>query len=225
MGWTMTNGLKIAVFRALYLGDLLTAVPALRALRRHFPTAEITLIGLPWAESFVRHIPYLDRFVPFEGYPGIDETPVDPARVAGFLAEQRAYEYDIAIQMHGSGEASNSFVPDLGARLTVGYYRGARPDYLTLARPYPDDLPEVRRNLNLVRLLGATSRDTHLEFPLLPEDNREAAALLDDLGVENGPLIGIHPGAKSPARRWPAESYAAAADLLADRTDAQILIT
>lgn len=217
---------RVAVFRALQLGDLLVAVPALRTIRARFPDAEITLIGLQWAKTFVQHFPhYVDRFVKFVGFPGITEVDVVPERVVAFIEEQRAYGYDLVIQMHGSGSASNPFALALGGGMTIGYYEGECPEGLTLGAPYPDDQPEVLRDLGLAKLLGCSNLDPRLEFPLFNSDRAEAAALLRGLPRADRPWIGIHAGARSPARRWPAESFAVVADYLVRRFDAQIILT
>src|SRR5918912_245405 len=208
-----TANCKIAVFRALYLGDLLLAGPALRALRAGFPEAEITLIGLPWAASFARRFRrYVDRFVEFGGYPGIDEVAVDPGRSAQFVQEQRAYGYDLVVQMQGSGRTSNPCALALGGRMTAGYYEGKPPPGLTFGAPYPDDQPEVLRNVGLISLLGCPHRGLELEFPLFARDRAEAAALLTPHPPAPSPSRGEGERAASPlprqgegpgAARWP----------------------
>lgn len=225
---------RIAIFRALQLGDLLAAVPALRAIRRRFPEAEISLIGLPWAAGFAqRFARYIDRFVEFPGYPGIDEAPFEAARTARFLEEQQSYGYDLAVQMHGSGQTSNPFVLALHGKHTVGYYEGERPVGLTLAAEYPCEQHEILRNLGLAALLderrgGAGPcpiEDATLEFPLYGEDYAEAARLLALLPTGRRPWIGMHVGARPPARRWPLEHFAALADALVRTFNAEVLLT
>lgn len=232
--FTIAPPRRIAVVRALQLGDLLLAVPALRALRSRFPGAEVTLIGLPWAAEYARRFTrYIDRFVEFPGWPGIDETPYSAARTERFIDEQRDYRYDLVIQMHGSGEQSNPFALALGGEATVGYVAAeACPEgcsgALDLAARYPDDQHEIVRNLGLAWLVGADSRDTRLEFPLTPTDHAAARTLLAPLegrGNHGGPLIGLHAGARASARRWPAESFGALADLLAREMGARIVLT
>lgn len=216
---------RIAVFRALALGDLMLSVPAFRALRRRFPDAEITTIGLPWTPAFMRRFPqYVDRVVEFAGYPGIAEVPYDPQRTETFLAAQRAYGYDVVIQMHGSGQTSNPFALALGGRVTVGHYVDTPPPGLTLGRPWREE-HESARALALVGLLGGETGDVSLEFPILPDERLEASRLMKPLAARGGLWLGMHPGASVAIRRWPPHYFARVADHFAYRYGAQIVLT
>lgn len=220
----LRNVERIAVLRALHLGDLLCATPALRALKARFPVAEITLIGLPWAEDLVQRLPSIDRFVAFPGYPGIPEVEYDPERTATFLTEAREERYDLAIQMHGSGNQTNSFMADLGAGVTVGYRR-LDDDRLTFSLPYVTDESEVLRWLRLVRLLGGDTEDCRVDCPTTSDEVARATALVASVPQGPGPLVGLHAGASTPLRRWPPERFAELADALVERWNCRIVLT
>ncbi|HEU0114673.1 MAG TPA: glycosyltransferase family 9 protein, partial [Thermomicrobiales bacterium] len=215
---------RIAVFRALALGDLLCATPALRALRQQFPDAEIVLIGLPWSEALAARLDSIDRVSPFPGWPGIRETPVDAARLADLMAEAHAEPFDLAIQMHGSGEISNGFVAALGARRSLGF-RVGDDGRLSDSLPWHESEHETLRWLRLVGLLGATAPGSAPEFPLRAADHAEAAALLGALPPGDGPVVALHPGAADPARRWPPDRFARLGDELAARFGARLILT
>ena len=218
---------RIAVFRALHLGDLLLAVPGLRSLRAGFPEAEITLISLGWARWFVERFQrYVDRFVEFQGFPGIGEVDFEPHVANAAIAALREERFDLVIQLHGNGETSNRFIEAIRVPGTqsAGFYPSERPDFLTVARPYPTGKPEALRSLMLMLALGCPDTGTGLELPILAEDQEEADRLLQTLSPQR-PLIGVHAGARSPARRWPAERFAVVADALAEEHGGSILLT
>lgn len=217
---------KIAILRALHLGDLLLAVPALRSIRAGFPDAEISLVGLSWAGAFAERFScYIDRFVEFGGFPGIIETPIDPKQSARFIAEQRDYGYDLVIQMHGNGSVSNACALAFEGTVTAGLFPGKPPAGLTVGAPYPHTLPEVERNLALARLLGCPEMGIKLEFPLTDGDRAEADELLAPLDYQPRPWIGVHAGARAPARRWPERRFTAVANELAAIHGCSIVLT
>ncbi len=199
---------KVAVVRAMRIGDFVCATPALCALRAALPQAEITFIGLAFTRDLAARLPYLDRFIEFPGFPGLAEQVFDARRALDFFVQRQAEEFDLAIQMNGSGVYANPFTLMLGARVTAGWVRpGDPPGRLDAALPFPERGQEVERVLGLTSFLGAPSQGDVTEFPLWPEDETAAGDLL--AGV-NGPLIGLHPGAREEGKRWAPERFAQA---------------
>ena len=210
---------SIAVFRALQLGDLLCAVPALRALKRGWPRARVTLIGLPWARELAARFPaYVDDFMEFPGFPGLPERRSKPSDVVAFLRAAQARRFDLALQLHGSGEVSNSVVALLGARRTAGFFRDGQycPDRATYL-PWRDEEPEVERGVRLVAALGAAPCGFELEAPLLPVDREALETLATEGRLTRGAYVCVHPGAQLESRRWYPERFAIVADALAAR--------
>jgi ADP-heptose:LPS heptosyltransferase len=203
--------MKIAVFRALQLGDLLCAVPALRALKGEYPAARVTLIGLPWARWFAaRFQRYVDAFIEFPGFPGLPERACDAAALPAFFDRTRAAGFDLALQMHGSGEIVNTLLELMGARRLGGFYRVGHwcPDPERFVE-WREPEHEVLKFLRLLSHIGVPARGTHLEFPLGADDRAEQRAL----GLGN--YVCIHPGSQLASRRWPAERFAEVGDALA----------
>jgi ADP-heptose:LPS heptosyltransferase len=208
---------RVAVLRALQLGDLLCAVPALRALRAGLPTAEITLVGLGGAREFAgRFHRYLDAFLELPGFPGLPEVEPRVHEIPGFLARAQEARFDLAVQLHGSGSVTNPLTVLLGARRNAGFYQPGRfcPDE-DLFVPYPNEGHEIRRLLRLPERLGMPLQGEELEFPIRDEDRDDLRRAAPDLS--QGDYACVHPGARFESRRWPVERFAAVADALAER--------
>ncbi len=205
---------KIAVLRASALGDFLFAIPALEALRRTYPEAEIVYLGKSWHQSFVpRHISAIDRVVvvpPCAGVGEAEDFANDTAQLDNFFEEMRRECFDIALQMHGGGRFSNAFINRLGAALTVG---SRAPD----AEPLDQNIPfsfyqnEVLRCLEIAGLVGAATSDY---VPRLVVHEQDVSLARRFAGRR---YAVIHPGASDPRRRWPAEHFGVVASHFCDQ--------
>jgi ADP-heptose:LPS heptosyltransferase len=173
----------VVALRALGLGDLLTVVPALRALERAYPqhrhlvaaSAELApMIGLiGWEPAAAGELERL------------------PARLHGA---------DVGVNLHGRGPQSHRVLLDAHAHRKIWFENPDVPE----SRGAPVWRPgehEVHRWCRLLAEHGipADPGDLRIDAPPGAPPAASAGATL------------IHPGAASAARRWPAAQFAAVA--------------
>jgi ADP-heptose:LPS heptosyltransferase len=214
--WQPNERKNIVILRALQLGDMLCSVPAFRALRGTFPNAYITLVGLPWAGTFVeRFSTYLDDFVEFPGFPGFPEQRPNIAEFPYFLVEMQRLNFDLAIQMQGSVGSANSLISLWDAKSYAGFYTSGKycPDEEQFLE-YPEHESEVWRHLRLMEFLGIPLQGDELEFPIFDQDLKVFFQLEKDYALQTN-YVCIHPGARALSRRWEAKNFAEVADGLA----------
>jgi len=201
--------MNVVVFRALNLGDMLCAVPALRALRAQLPQAHITLVGLPSALPVLRRFPdYVDEFVEFPGDPAFPEQPVREEALPVFYGAMRARSFDLGIQLHGSGGRSNEVVRAMAPAQWLGFVPEPCQAVPGRLLPWPDHLHEVHRYLALLAHAGIDAHDDTLDFPLTAQDEAQADELAGRLDLDLDRAVFLHAGARLASRRWPAERYA-----------------
>ncbi|MGK5681871.1 glycosyltransferase family 9 protein [Actinoplanes sp. URMC 104] len=172
----------ILALRALGVGDLAAAVPALRGLRAAFPDHTLALAAPTWLTPLIDLIGGVDRVVAV--------ADLSPAPLP---------EAEIAVNLHGSGPQSHRL---LQAAHPAKLWAFACPEAGHLDGPsWNAEEHEVQRWCRLVRHYGVDADGSDLSLI------RPAAAPVKGATI-------IHPGAKSPSRRWPVERYAAVAKQL-----------
>ncbi|WP_370310856.1 glycosyltransferase family 9 protein [Amycolatopsis sp. WAC 01376] len=182
----MTGG--ILVLRALGLGDLLTAVPALRALRRAFDGERLVLAAPENLRDIVELIDAVDELLPTAGL-GELSWPGEPPR--------------LAVNLHGRGPES---IHDLLAQDPLELITHRHPDFPGVDGPdWPAEVHEVDRWCRLVEAARIPADRTDLALPPPPGPSPAAGAVV------------IHPGAAFAARRWPPDRYARVARALAEQ--------
>jgi heptosyltransferase-2 len=200
---------RVLVRAPNWVGDVVLSLPALRDARRAFSGARLEVLARPWVADLYRALPEVDAVRESGGHRAdvaslrgaFDLALLLPNSFASALVVWRAgipERWGYATDGRGLLLTRRARVPEAGGRSQVYYYRA------------------------MLEALGVPTEgrpDSSLRCP-----DEWSARAREALGDE-GPWIGVNAGAFfGSAKRWLPERFAAAADMVARRLDARVVL-
>lgn len=190
---------RILIVRTDRMGDMLSATPAIRAVRGRFPAARIDVLASDENVQVARANPHVERVFFFNRR--------NPLTWLKTLFQLRRQRYDLLLCLSGKSSKAAFLSRWAGARVSYGL---TVPKYARSFDRALTDVPfshMVWQQLDFLRELGIEPDGGWMEFRIPPEAARQAAEAYPR--VEGVPRLAVFIGnAKKIHSRWPAEKFA-----------------
>jgi heptosyltransferase-2 len=218
--------MHVAIFLPNWVGDVVMATPAIRALRHRFSGARFLAVCRPYVTGVLEGSPWFDARLFLERHgPWAHRWP----RVAWHL---RRWKIDVAVLFPNS--IHSALVAWLGrCKRRIGFDRGGRGWLLTAActpqrksnggfKPSPI-LDDYNR---LAETAGCPWPGYRMELFTTPADETAADSVYKKNRIERGDtVICLNPGAAfGAAKFWPADSFATLAQHLVAMGGVKVLV-
>lgn len=206
---------KILFFKPGAIGDFLHALPALTALKKKFPAAQVTVVVTPEVEPLILGTHLADSVLVFD-------KSFLKKRFRHFLdfgLGLRRQHYDLVVDMQPS---LRSLVLRLlmGAKRTLVYRKQKK------VRRGKRRLHAAENFMVTLRPIGIHDRVEEISLPVKPEAREVVGRFLSQQGVEGDSLLialNCSVGAARPARNWHTERFASLGDRLVEELGAAVV--
>lgn len=218
--------MKVLVRATNWVGDAIMSIPALYAIRQHWPEAEITILARPSVAELYSEQPFVNRAIL------LDESLVNPMAAERAARKVRNERFDCVILMQNAFSAAwlawRAKIPK-----RIGYARDGRSLLLSdaIAVPKRGEVPahEAYYYLELLRRAGWLDKlpnVTQISLTLRPGAVERAETRLQEAGARAGAVrIALAPGAAyGAAKCWLPERFATVADGLIDEFSADVIL-
>lgn len=218
--------MNILIVKLSAIGDVIHTLPALNAIRAHYPHARITwLVEAAAADLVVGHRA-LDRVIISKrkswikrlGGPGRWQALKE---MRAFVDDLRDTRYDIVIDFHGLLK-SGLLVGLARGKRKIGFGRGMQHQeysYLFLNQRVPPvdmEIHALTRGLMLIEAIGIRTEAVVYDIPVSDGERVAVDRLLGDAGLGGTRrLVAINPMALWETKLWRNDRFAALADRLA----------
>ena len=201
------------------LGDTLWGTPAIRALRKCFPTSYIGVVTSSIGKACLQHNRRIDELF-------VVNDPVFPC-LFPLYRKLKKKQITHVLNFHTSQRPILPLAAVLGATEIIGTHGMNKGlDFLLTQSLDNEQIHEIQRRLNVAARVGAHTLDSSMELFLSQEDEKIADNFLSDLNIPSYlPLIALHPGAKDRFKQWPASHFIELGDLLIRNLGCRLIVT
>ena len=222
--------MRILIVKLGSIGDIVHTLPALAALRRAMPQAEISWVVERRSSEILRDNPLLDRLIE------VDTKALRRGLMSGEtlraprqqLRRLRASAFDIALDFQGLLKSA-SIARLSGARRVFGYSRTALREpasalFLSKTVAVPKQTHVIRKSLLLLQGALDIPIPNVFSFPIRVSAKDEAEAQQVSANAGGNYAI-LNPGGGWPTKLWSTERFGKLADLLWENHGISSLIT
>jgi heptosyltransferase-2 len=215
---------RILIRSTNWVGDAILTTPAIRAVRKNFPDAEVSILAKPWVAPVFYNNPDIDHLLVYDSE-GRHKGLAGKVRVSRSLRKGR---FDLAVLLQNAFEAALlAYLAGIPRRL--GYKTDGRHLLLTHGVGVEPKLREVHETeyyLGILEGAGLGRAGLELTLRVSNEERNEADVFLSKHRVDSGELlVGVSPGATyGPAKRWFPDRFAALCDRLQESYGVSIVI-
>jgi len=217
--------MKILIVKLSAIGDVVHTLPALTALRRHYPDAQVDWLVEDAAADLVQGHAALSRVLVWRRREFV--KCLKTGRLASavrlflnLLFQLRNTRYDLILDFQALLKSSLWVFLAKGRR-KAGFGSGmehSEKSHLFLNERIPAVSMEIHaldRGLILLKAIGLPDKQVLYDLPIAAEDEEAAQHLLAGKGFRPGqPFVAINPVAKWPTKLWASERFRELAERL-----------
>ncbi|MBN1352124.1 glycosyltransferase family 9 protein [candidate division KSB1 bacterium] len=220
---------KILISRLRFMGDIILSTPVIRALNEFYPDAQIAYLAETPYISLLENHPLVRKLYPFDfrAYRRMNALKSTFAQLR-FFKSIRDERFDLAFDLFGNPRSALQ-IWLAGARSRVGGdFSGRSVLYTDRVNYHGKKFNAIQFHLHALEAIGIPVPKENPRTKIFTTESEDVRALdfLQSKGLDlTKPIVGIHPGATWPAKKWFIERFARLARQLVRERDLQVYIT
>ncbi|MBL7147236.1 MAG: glycosyltransferase family 9 protein [Nanoarchaeota archaeon] len=209
---------NILIIRIDHIGDVITTIPSLRALRKAFPKAKISVMVRSLTKDLLIKCPYINELIIYNPPWFRGKKNLNILKAIKFFKKLRKRNFDLAIDFRG--DLRNIFLAYLSnARYRLAYDVKGGNFLLTHVADYRKELiHNVDRNLEVLKKLNIGTKNKELEL-WIPKE------IKNKIKLPNKKFVIIHPGSGGSKKLWSSKFFAEVADYIIKKYKTEIVLT